>query len=151
MHFVKARGRRPPSRGGRIEIPAEPPSGCACAPVFLSRTVYGISPMLLTMELVFSQRAESNRDRISPCAGPLPENRPGCWPDSNCDIKSAANVFLQKQRGYSSSSSNSRGWEINWRAPAALSSSAFRKPHSTPTENIPAATAVRISVGVSPR
>ena len=24
-----------------------------------------------------------SRFRISPCAGPLPESRHGCWPDSN--------------------------------------------------------------------
>src|SRR6266581_9296551 len=44
------------------------PSGCACAPASLLRTVFGVSPILLTVELVYSQRAESNRNRTSPCA-----------------------------------------------------------------------------------
>lgn len=29
-----------------------------------------------------NQRAESNRDRVFQCAGPLPEDRQGCWTDS---------------------------------------------------------------------
>jgi len=46
-------------------------SGCACAPVSLPRTVYGIFTQLLTVELVISQPAESNRDWTGPCAEPL--------------------------------------------------------------------------------
>ncbi len=36
-------------------------------------------------------------------------------------------------------------------APVAQSSSAVRKPHSAPAANMPAATAVLMSVSVSPR
>src|SRR5437016_11750355 len=54
-------------------IPAKPPSGCASAPASPLGTVFGISPVLLTMELVFSQRAESNRNRTSPCAEQFPQ------------------------------------------------------------------------------
>ena len=66
----KVRGRRPPSGNGRIAraILTKPPSGCACAPVSLPRTVFGIFTQLLTVELVRSQPAESNRNRTSPCA-----------------------------------------------------------------------------------
>src|SRR6266480_7673370 len=66
----KVRGRRPPSGNGIIAraILTKPPSGCACAPVSLPRTVFGIFTQLLTVELVRSQPAESNRNRTSPCA-----------------------------------------------------------------------------------
>jgi len=49
------------------------------------------------------------------------------------------------------SSRSSMGLEISTSAPFASSSAASRKPHRAPTGNIPAETAVRISVPESPR
>src|SRR5260221_11001654 len=42
-------------RGKRWRVPTKPPSGCACAPVSLLRTVYGVSPNLVTIESVISR------------------------------------------------------------------------------------------------
>ena len=54
----------------------------------------GVEPILITSESGNPNSGLSG-DRTSPCAGPLPENRPGCWPDSNCEIKSGGEAFLR--------------------------------------------------------
>src|SRR5882724_6403737 len=69
------RNRRPPLDGGRTPktfgVLARPPCGCALrAGLTAPNCVWGFLPFL-TMELVFSQRAESNRSRTSLYAGQL--------------------------------------------------------------------------------
>ena len=49
----------------------------------LPRTVCGISPVSIPLELVSSQRADSNRARASPCAGPIARLHDGCRSGSN--------------------------------------------------------------------